>query len=124
MSAASKKKGKRVLGSLLEYALSLPGAYEDHPWGDLVVKVDKKIFAFLGEDQSGSPAATLKLPSSGDAALSIAGARPTAYGLGKAGWVTMPLDTTAPPLEILREWVEESYRAVARKTRLRELDAR
>ncbi|MDQ3706964.1 MAG: MmcQ/YjbR family DNA-binding protein [Chloroflexota bacterium] len=33
---------------LKAYALSLPGAYEDHPWGESVVKVNKKIFVFFG----------------------------------------------------------------------------
>ena len=42
--------------SLLEFALSLPEAHEDHPWGETVVKVRKKIFVFLGEDGSPTPA--------------------------------------------------------------------
>ena len=37
---------------LLEYALSLPGAWRDEPWeGDTVAKVGDKIFAFLGADE-------------------------------------------------------------------------
>ena len=34
------------------FALSLPGAVEDHPWGEDVVKVRGKIFVFLGPELS------------------------------------------------------------------------
>lgn len=30
------------------FALTLPEAYEDHPWGESVAKVHKKVFAFFG----------------------------------------------------------------------------
>ena len=36
----------------------MPGAWEDHPWGDTVVKVGKKVFVFMGvdgEDTVGGP---------------------------------------------------------------------
>lgn len=107
-----------MIARLLTFALSFPGAHEDRPWGDTVAKVDGKIFAFLGEKTI-----TLKLPASADAALAVPDARPTAYGLGKAGWVTFPL-AGAPPEPVLRDWVDESYRAVAKKRRVAELDAR
>jgi predicted DNA-binding protein (MmcQ/YjbR family) len=116
------KGAKRIRTSLRTFALTFPGAHEDFPWGDCVVKVDGKIFAFLGEDESPNLRMTLKLPSSRDAALGVPDAMPTGYGLGKAGWVTFPLSGTLPPVEVLREWIEESYRAVARKTRIAEFD--
>lgn len=116
------KGGKRVHSALRTFAFGLPGAWEDHPWGESVAKVDKKVFAFFGTD--GHTSVHLKLPDSGDAALGIPDAKPTGYGLGKAGWVTIPLDGELPPMEILREWVEESYRAVATKKRAKELDER
>ncbi len=37
-----------VRAQLLEYALSLPEAYLDHPWGEDVAKVNRKVFAFFG----------------------------------------------------------------------------
>jgi len=105
-----RTSAKPVVPALRRCALSLPGAWEDHPWGETVVKVGKKIFAFVGES-----AITLKLTEAHAAALSVPGAKPTAYGLGKAGWVTCPVDAGAPPLEILYDWLEESYRNVAPK---------
>lgn len=32
------------------FALGLPGAVDEHPWGETVIKVNKKIFVFLGVD--------------------------------------------------------------------------
>ena len=98
---------------LRQYALSLPETHEDFPWGERVIKVNKKVFLFMGKD---GPALSLsvKLPDSGGAALSLPFTNPTAYGLGKSGWVSahFPSDDL-PPFEMLRQWVEESYRAIA-----------
>ena len=32
-----------------EFALGMPGAIEDFPWGESVAKVNKKVFVFLGD---------------------------------------------------------------------------
>ncbi|MGH3072221.1 MAG: MmcQ/YjbR family DNA-binding protein [Gaiellaceae bacterium] len=102
---------------LLAFALSLPGAWEDRPWGETVAKVGKKIFAFVG------PATiTVKLDESHEHALSIEGAEPTGYGLGKAGWVTVPVAGIAE--DVLCDWIEESYRIVAPKRLVAALDER
>jgi predicted DNA-binding protein (MmcQ/YjbR family) len=93
---------------LVSFALSLPEAWEDHPWGDTVAKVRKKIFVFVGTERI-----TVKLDESHMHALSVAGAAPSGYGLGASGWVTVPVDAVA--LDVLRDWVEESYRIVAPK---------
>ncbi|MGH3110919.1 MAG: MmcQ/YjbR family DNA-binding protein [Gaiellaceae bacterium] len=106
---------------LLEFALSLPEAWEDRPWEeDTVGKVRKKIFVFLGGPASTQM--TVKLVESHAHALSIEGARPSAYGLGKSGWVTVPLAANGVDLSLLREWIEESYRIVAPKLLVTELD--
>ena len=115
----------RVRDELLELALSLPETWEDHPWGESVVKVRKKVFVFLGVP--GRTLVTVKLDESHGHALSIDGAVPTGYGLGKSGWVTVPIDAAGVDVELLRDWIEESYRIVAPKTlvaRLAEAPAR
>ena len=105
---------------LREFALSFPGAYEAHPWGEDVAKVHAKIFVFLGPP--GSRRITVKLDESHGHALAIEGAEPTGYGLGKAGWVSVPFASGTPPLDVLKDWVEESYRLVAPKKLVAELD--
>ena len=51
--------------------------------------------------------------------------RPAAYNLGQSGWVEMHFtDDDLPPVDLLLDCVEESYRALAPKTLVRELDAR
>jgi predicted DNA-binding protein (MmcQ/YjbR family) len=107
--------------ALRAYALGFPEAREDFPWGERVVKVGDKVFVFLGRDED--VGVTVKLPSSGLMALSLPFASPTGYGLGKSGWVTArfgPRDK--PPMELLRKWIDESYRAVAPKQLVKALD--
>ena len=45
------------------------------------------------------------------------------YGLGKSGWVTIAVVAVGLDHELLCEWVEESYRIVAPKRLVTELDA-
>lgn len=104
-----------VESALLAAALALPEAAEDFPWGERVIKVRGKIFLFLNQHE-GALRLSMKLPFSRDFALERAEARPTGYGLGKAGWVTFIYgDNTAPDADHLIHWMKESYRAVAPK---------
>jgi predicted DNA-binding protein (MmcQ/YjbR family) len=111
--------------ALLAYALTLPDVVEDFPWGERVVKVNKKVFAFLGGPEGGGLGISVKLPVTGEKALDLPFTKPTGYGLGKSGWVSAsfaPVDQ--PDLALLRAWVLESYRAVAPKKLVKLLDAR
>lgn len=101
-------------GRLLDYALGLPGAWLDHPWGEDVVKVGKKVAVFFGmaEGSEYPLGMTVKLPDSQPLALSQEGVVLAGYGLGKAGWVSVTFGD-GTPYEVLREWIDESYRAVA-----------
>lgn len=108
---------------LHDYALQLPEAWEDHPWGESVAKVGKKVFAFFGADGSAEPGVWLKLNASQPLALAQPGVEPAGYGLGKSGWVSVKIGPETPP-EMLREWLEESYRAIAPKKLAEKLDSR
>lgn len=110
-------KRSTTLERVRAFALSLPEAYEDHPWGESVAKVNKKVFVFFGEGELGEhePGMSVKLKESNAQALMVPGAEPTGYGLGRSGWVNVPFRKTSPPLPVLQDWVEESYRIVAPK---------
>ncbi|MDY3562490.1 MmcQ/YjbR family DNA-binding protein [Gemmata sp. JC673] len=101
--------------ALRTHALGFPGATEEFPWGHRAIKVRGKIFvtlAALGDQFRTS----MKLPDSGTYALTQRYATPAGYGLGRHGWVTCtfrPGDEV--PTDLLEEWIEESYRAVAPK---------
>ena len=101
---------------LLAYALSLPGAWEDHPWGESAAKVGKKVFVFFGPAGSTDPGMSVKLPDSQPLALAQPGVTPAGYGLGKAGWVSIRFSDDMA-FEMLREWIDESYRSVAPRKR-------
>lgn len=113
MGGQSGRRRNAARAALRRYALGLPGAHEDFPWGESVVKVSKKVFVFLGRS-GGGLSLSVKLPSSNLLALDLPFASPTGYGLARGGWVTAQFERDEePPLDLLRQWVEESYRAVA-----------
>ena len=98
------------------HALSLPGAWEDFPWGERVAKVGQKVFVFMGHDASEELGFSVKIKVSAPAVLARGYASPTGYGLGKAGWVSVHLQAGGcPSMEEIRAWIDESYRAVAPK---------
>ncbi len=101
--------------ALRKFALSYPEATEHMPWGHHAIKVKGKSFLFLAADAE-TFSLSAKLPSSGGVALKLPFASPTEYGLGRSGWVTARFPRGARvPLDVLRLWVDESYRAIAPK---------
>lgn len=115
---------------MLAFALGFPGAWEDHPWGETVAKVGKKVFVFMGSGDAGphgevALSICTKLPESAEGALAAdLNTEPAGYGLGKSGWVVVRFAPGDPiPFDLLEDWVDESYRAVATKTLVKQLDA-
>jgi predicted DNA-binding protein (MmcQ/YjbR family) len=111
-----------------EFALSLPAAAEDFPWGESVVKARTKpgipswrkdgagvlgpMFLWLGFRTAELHAISVKLTTSHEAAIALGGATPTTMsGLGQWGWLTVSLASVE--VDLACDWVEESYRAVA-----------
>lgn len=121
---ASKKTTPHECESELRaFALSFPEAHEDFPWGERVVKVRKKVFVFMGH-QDGTLSLSVKLPESQTVALMLSFTEPTGYGLGRSGWISAHFsENENPPEDMLREWIEESYRAVAPKKLVSRLGA-
>ncbi|MGP4047061.1 MmcQ/YjbR family DNA-binding protein [Streptomyces sp. 2A115] len=125
---APTKNALKKWEKVREFALGLPGAGEEFPWGETVAKVNKKVFVFLGVSDGSYPmGVTVKLKDevAHAHALTAPGAEPAGYGLGKAGWVSIPLEEQhAPAAELLCDWIEESYRTIAPKRLIAELDTR
>jgi predicted DNA-binding protein (MmcQ/YjbR family) len=112
---AARNAAKQAEAVLRRFALSYPEAREDFPWGERVVKVRNKVFVFLGCPDDGLHM-SVKLPRSGVLALTLPFTSPTGYGLARGGWVTARFGARdKPPVDVLRAWIDESYRAVAPK---------
>jgi predicted DNA-binding protein (MmcQ/YjbR family) len=115
----------RIVKALRAFGLAFPAAHSKSPWpghDDLAVK--DKTFAYLPAD--GEPfSLSVKLVYTSEAALELPYAKPTGYGLGKSGWVTFtPAPGEMPPLEQMKDWIDESYRAQAPRRLVKELDGR
>jgi predicted DNA-binding protein (MmcQ/YjbR family) len=102
--------------TIRKFALALPEAIEEFPWGHRAFRAGKsKIFLFLAWDK-GVFSLTTKLPQSQSMALTLPFAELTGYGMGKSGWVTAKFQgRDEVPIGLLVQWIEESYRAIAPK---------
>ena len=108
---------------LRKFALTFPDAHEDFPWGHTAIKIGKKAFVFIA-GEGGETSMSAKLPQSSKAALKHPFAKPTEYGLGRHGWVTFTFPRDAElPMELLRDAITESFRAIAPKTLVKRFDA-
>ena len=108
---------KRIEDTLRKHALTYPEVTEDFPWGHRAMKVKGKVFVFLSIDEDEKEVSiSVKLPSSRDMAIDLPFTEPTHYGMGKHGWVTAHLKPKdKPPLDLIKAWIDESYRAIAPK---------
>jgi hypothetical protein len=94
------------------------------PWGHHAIKVKGKAFVFLAADAE-TFSLSAKLPSSAGVALKLPFASPTEYGLGRSGWVTARFPRTERlPVDLLKLWLEESYRALAPTRLIAQLPAK
>ncbi len=115
---------KKTVAELRKRALAYPETSEDFPWGHSAFKVKGKgfLFTYLNEDE-GFLSLSVKLPVSSNMALTFPFAKPTEYGMGKHGWVTSRFNVGDDvPIDLLLDWMDESYRAVAPKRVLAQLE--
>ena len=99
------------------YCLSLPGSYEDFPFGEdvMVFKVKEKIFALCGIE----PFDSINLKCDPELAAQLRERHSSVlpgYHMNKKHWNTILMDHSVPDRLIL-EWTEHSYHLVAPKRR-------
>ena len=103
-------------------ALGYPESEESFPWGERAIKVKGKTFLFMRLTDT-ELSFSVKLPQTGMQALALPFAKPTEYGLGRHGWVTVRLTKATKDLaDQSMAWIDESYRAVAPKRVVAALD--
>jgi predicted DNA-binding protein (MmcQ/YjbR family) len=105
----------KLEAAMRDRALAYPQTEEAFPWGERAIKVKGKAFLFMRLADS-ELSFSVKLPRTGVQALALPFAKPTEYGLGRHGWVTVRLAKPTKPLtEQCMAWIDESFRAVAPK---------
>jgi len=118
------KKLVAIEEAVRTHSLSYPETVQEFPWGHPAIKVRGKMFA-VWSIHEGKMTLSVKLPRSHEDALLLPFAAPTGYGMGKSGWVTLTLTGKEKfPVSILKDWIDESYRAIAPKRLSAQLPAR
>jgi len=102
---------------VLAYCMGKPGAWQDEPWdGDVVAKVGRKIFAFLGPAGHGAGSAEVSVGVKCGRTRDVADewlarypddASVMAY-IGRSGWNTLRLGGAITDDEVL-EAIDVSY---------------
>ena len=121
-----KMRARAAETELIAYARTFPGAWEDYPWEHTVMKVGQKIFVFFGGAQMPDDvlSVTVKLPISYEMALTLPYMKGAGHGLWKAGWAQLTQHTGDDfDLDTIRGGIDQSYRAVAPKKLVKQLDA-
>jgi predicted DNA-binding protein (MmcQ/YjbR family) len=113
------------LARLRAICLALPAATEKVAWGDPTWRVRDKIFAMQkGNYDDGRPSLWLKAPAGEQAAM--VEAEPERFFVppyvGAKGWVGVWLDTRRVEWETVASLVRASYRLIAPKKLLAQLD--
>ena len=107
---------------LLSIVNTLPGAYEDRPWGSVHCKVAGKIFVGWGRHDDGVMGIGFKTDKDLQAMLVASDPRfKVAAYVGKHGWVDMKLGAR-PSWREVEQFIIESYRMIAPKKLVKELD--
>jgi predicted DNA-binding protein (MmcQ/YjbR family) len=109
---------------LLQIVLSLPEAYEDRPWGSVHCKVAGKIFVGWGRHDDGEMEIGFRVSPELQSMLVASDPRfKIAKYVGKYGGVDMRIGPK-PNWGEVEQFIVESYRIMAPKKLVKELDAR
>ncbi|MEL7157602.1 MAG: MmcQ/YjbR family DNA-binding protein [Actinomycetota bacterium] len=110
-----------VVRALRAHALSFPEVHEGTSCVNRAFKARTKNFLFLGEKED-EYRIMLRLENSVAEARKLV-ADHDRWTIGNTKWVTMLFGPDeAPPSGLVERWIEESYRTLAPKKLVRELD--
>lgn len=105
-------------------ALTYPETSESTSCNKAAFKAGKKSFLFVGEKED-SWNMMVKLADSLDEAQLLSGKKPGNFSVGLHGWVTLQFPTgKGPAKKLLERWVDESFRLLATKKLVAQLDER
>ena len=96
-----------------QYCLGFEGAFEDYPWGDIVYKVGKKMFATLHGEAAGISTTVKALPDDAAFLIDLPHIERAPY-IGRYGWVTVRI-TDEATLDHARDLIAVSYELGTRK---------
>jgi hypothetical protein len=106
--------------ALRDFALALPETEEGTSCVNRAFRARKKNFLFVGE-KGDHVRVMVRLGPSAEQVAALADPR---VDVGKHGWVTINCAAAdAPDMELLLQWVTESYRILAPKALVKQLDA-
>ncbi|MGH2736535.1 MAG: MmcQ/YjbR family DNA-binding protein [Actinomycetota bacterium] len=112
------------LAELRRLCLALPESFEVEAWGRPTFRAGKKIFAVFDGNDDHPYAVTFKPePDEREALLGDARFYVPPY-FGPGGWVALDFTTAPVEWDEVAELMDSSYRQVALKRMLRELDGR
>lgn len=111
------------LDQVRRIAEKYPEAEKAFLFGDHeVYRVRRKVFVWLGDSEGGGTYVGVKLKDSNAMALMLPFVTPAAYGMGKWGWIDARFPRGKLPDNLLKQWIDESYRHTAPKKLLKLLD--
>jgi predicted DNA-binding protein (MmcQ/YjbR family) len=103
-------------------ASKYPEAEKAFLFGDHeVFRVRKKVFVWLGDGDQGTYV-SVKLKDTQQVALMLPFVKPAEYGMAKWGWIAADIPKGKFSVELVRQWLDESYRHTAPKKLLKILD--
>ena len=107
---------KDAFKAIRAHCLSKSDAVEDYPWGDVVWKAGRKIFA-IGAD--GSHRFTIKSSLDKQAALVMHPAVEVARYVGRFGWITIAV-TNRETLALAKQLINDGYKSLRPSSMRRE----
>jgi hypothetical protein len=114
---------EKLLEEMAQFALRYPDATAGLACAGTAIEsrtalTSKRAFVFLRRKEF-----RMKVGASFAEVEALAAAHPDQYEAGKNGWIKVTLETGADPTaEQWQRWIDESFRLMATKTRVRRLD--